>query len=107
VTDPAGSRSPSQAPVILATGNWLRGSGRPGGHFRGRRRGAYLISGLDIYRAAKLLIDQHGEDTPIRAAQRAGELLRDGDTEGAAIWRVIMSAIEELQRGRHEGEPLN
>jgi hypothetical protein len=64
-----------------------------------------LISDLDIYRAAKLLIDQHGEDAPIRAAQRADELLQDGDTEGAAIWRAIMSAIEELQRGRHEGEP--
>jgi hypothetical protein len=26
-----------------------------------------MISRLDIYRAAKLLIDRHGEDAPIRA----------------------------------------
>jgi hypothetical protein len=66
-----------------------------------------MIPDLDIYRAAKLFVDQHGEDAGTRAAQWADELLQDGDTEGAAIWRAIMSAIEELQRGRHEGEPLN
>ena len=61
----------------------------------------------EIYRAANLLVDQHGQNAPIRAAERADELLEDGDIEGAAIWRAIMSAIEELQRGRHNGEPLN
>jgi hypothetical protein len=66
-----------------------------------------MISDLDIYRAAKLLIDQHGQDAPIRAAERADQLLEEGDTEGAAIWRAIMGAIEELERGRHDGEPLN
>ena len=66
-----------------------------------------MIPDLDIYRAAKLLIDQHGEDTPIRAAERADELLEDGDTEGAAIWRAIMAAIEELQRDRGPAESLN
>jgi hypothetical protein len=33
----------------------------------------------DIFRAAKLLIDQHGEDAALRAAQRADELLEEGD----------------------------
>jgi hypothetical protein len=28
-----------------------------------------MISDLDIYRAAKLLIDQHGEEAPIWAAR--------------------------------------
>jgi hypothetical protein len=27
-------------------------------------------------------------------------LLADGDLEGAAVWRAILSAIEELQRGQ-------
>ena len=30
---------------------------------------------LDIYRAAKLLVDQHGADAPIEAAMRVDELL--------------------------------
>jgi hypothetical protein len=58
-----------------------------------------MIPDLDIYRAAKRLVDQHGEDAPIRAAQRADELLEAGDIEGATIWRSILAAIEEMQRG--------
>ena len=33
-----------------------------------------VISNPDIYRAAKLLLDQHGEDAELRAAERADEL---------------------------------
>jgi len=44
----------------------------------------------DIYRAAKLLIDQHGDDAPLQAAGRADELLDEGDVDGAAVWRQIV-----------------
>jgi len=66
-----------------------------------------VIGDPDIFHAAKLLIDKHGNDAAIRAAQRADELLADGDMEGSSVWRRILEAIEELQRGRREGEPLN
>ena len=36
----------------------------------------------DIGCAAKLLVDQHGSDTPIRAAQRTDELLAVSDMVG-------------------------
>jgi hypothetical protein len=61
----------------------------------------------DIFRAAKLLIDRHGEDAAIRAAQRADVPLDEGDVDGALVWRRILEAIEELQRERRNGEPLN
>ncbi len=48
-----------------------------------------MIDDPDIFRAATLLIDQHGIDAPIRAAQRADKLLDDGDMDGAAVWRRI------------------
>ncbi len=51
---------------------------------------------MDIWRAAKLLVDQHGTDSPIRAAQRADELLAAGDIEGRAVWLRILSAFGEL-----------
>ena len=60
---------------------------------------------LDL--AAKLLVDQRGEDAPIRATERADEMLEAGDIEGAAIWRAIMDAIEELQRGPERGKMVN
>ena len=66
-----------------------------------------MISDPDFFRAAKLLIDQHGIDAPIRAAQRADELLDEGDVDGATVWRRILEAIDELRRGPRDGEPLN
>jgi hypothetical protein len=65
------------------------------------------VNDPDIFRAAKLLIDQHGEDGPIRAAQRADELLDEGDTDGAVVWRRILVAIEEIMRVPRSDEPLN
>jgi hypothetical protein len=35
----------------------------------------------------ELLVDQHGNDAPLRAAQRADELLEGGDVTGHAVWR--------------------
>ena len=39
----------------------------------------------DIWRSAKLLVDQHGRDAAVRAAQRADELLASGEMEGKAV----------------------
>jgi hypothetical protein len=36
---------------------------------------------LDMNRAAKLLIDQHGDHVGVRAAGRTDELLERGDTD--------------------------
>jgi hypothetical protein len=41
------------------------------------------------------------------AAQRADELLEQGDIDGYAIWLRIGTAIETLTRGRREDESLN
>ncbi len=41
-----------------------------------------MVSDVDIYRTAKTLVNQHGEDAPIYAAMRADELLEEGDLDG-------------------------
>jgi len=41
-----------------------------------------MILDLDIYRAAKLLIDQHGAEVALNAAGRADLLLEEGDAKG-------------------------
>jgi hypothetical protein len=66
-----------------------------------------VTSDPDIFRAAKLLTDQHGEDAHLRASERADELLEAGGIEGTMIWRRILNAIQELRRGRREGETVN
>ena len=66
-----------------------------------------MTSRMDIWRAAKLLVDQRGTDAPIRAAQRADALLAAGDIEGryrgksgpgfvACDLRSLTDAVEEV-----------
>jgi len=55
-----------------------------------------MPSELDIYRSAKLLIDQHGEDAPIFAAMQADKCLEAGDLDGKATWMWVIGAIKEL-----------
>ncbi len=56
-----------------------------------------MIPDLDIYRAASVIIMQYGEDAPIHAAVRADAMLEKGDLDGAAAWKRILRAVEELQ----------
>lgn len=56
------------------------------------------ISDPDIWRAAQLLVKRHGADARIVAAQHADELFNEGDLDGAAVWKRILQAVEELQR---------
>jgi hypothetical protein len=56
-----------------------------------------LVSDLDIYRAANLLILQHGEDAEIFAARRADEMLDRGEHDGQLVWLRIKRAVAELQ----------
>ena len=53
---------------------------------------------VDIWRAANLLVKRHGADAAAAAAQRADELLAEGDTEGQRVWKRILAAVQELQR---------
>jgi len=55
-----------------------------------------MTSDLDIYRAAKALIKQYGDEAPIHAAMKADELLEAGDLVGKAVWVRIAKAVEEL-----------
>ena len=57
-----------------------------------------MIPNLDIYRAASVLIDQHGADAPIEPAMRVDELLDAGDLDGRAVWQRVLAAVEELLR---------
>ncbi len=65
------------------------------------------MTGLDAYRCAKLLLDQHGRDAELHAAMRADELEAAGDEAGLRAWMLILAALDELVRTeRRQGEPL-
>ena len=57
-----------------------------------------MISDLDIYRAANVIVEQYGKDAQIHATKRASAMLDKGDLGVYATWKRILRAVEELQR---------
>ena len=45
-----------------------------------------MIREIDIWRAANLLVRQHGEGAELVAAQRADAMLDRGDRDGQLVW---------------------
>lgn len=62
-----------------------------------------MVSDLDIYRSAQILIMQHGEAAGLHAAQRVDALAERGDLEGEQTWKRILGAIGELQSDKSCG----
>ena len=58
---------------------------------------------IDIYRAAKVVIDRDGEDAQLYASARTVSHAGEGDYEGAPIWRQIAAAVEEVAASEAAG----
>jgi hypothetical protein len=54
-----------------------------------------MVSNLDIYRAANILIERHGAKALIEAATMLDKMV--DDAEGRAVWQRIRQAIADLQ----------
>ena len=54
------------------------------------------VADIDVYRSAKLLISQHGQDAATEAARRADALRDKGDLDGQAVWLRIGTAVLDL-----------
>jgi hypothetical protein len=55
-----------------------------------------VIQEIDIWRVAVLMVNRYADDAEANADRRAEELATDGDHAGAAIWRRVTVAIEQL-----------
>ena len=57
-----------------------------------------VIPEIDIWRAALLMLERFGDNAPKESAARAGNLETEGDRDGAATWRRITDAVEQLAK---------
>ena len=55
-----------------------------------------MVSDLDIYRSASVLMRQHGEEAPIFAAIRADAMLEADDLDGCDVWKRIVNVTFQL-----------
>jgi hypothetical protein len=56
-----------------------------------------MVSELDIWCAANLLIRHRGADAELEAARLEGLMLDRADDEGRLVWAQIRRAIEALR----------
>ena len=61
-----------------------------------------MVSNLDIWRAANLLIRKHGANAELEAAKRADLMLDRGDDDGRLLWARIRRAIEDRDCPAHK-----
>ena len=67
-----------------------------------------MISDLDVYRSAQLIVEKHGDGAPIEAAMKADAMLEKGDLDGQAAWLRILGAVKELLQARpDEGDVVH
>ncbi len=67
-----------------------------------------MLSDLDLWRAANVMIKRYSDATATEAAMRADEFLDRGIIDGERVWMRIMRAIEERQRERPgDGEAVH
>ncbi len=62
-----------------------------------------MILDIDIWRAATLMLKRYGENAHKESAARADELEKEGDHDGAAIWRLITDAVEQFANATPTG----
>ena len=55
-----------------------------------------MITDLEIYHSASVLIRHHGDDAAIHAAQMIDEMLDRGDMDGRETWKRIAAAVDRL-----------
>ena len=61
---------------------------------------------IDIYRAANLIIQQHGKGAKAHAVQRILELHEANDLDGEWVWMGVFDAVLELEALGPEGDDL-
>ena len=67
-----------------------------------------MLTERDIYATAMVMVRRYGDDAGAEAAQRSDQLLGDGNMAGAAVWRRVVTAVEELARqAPREGEGVH
>lgn len=67
-----------------------------------------MMEKIDIWRAAKQMLELYPEGAEMAAAQRADASYEQGDMFNFELWRRITNAVKELERQKpHVDEPLH
>lgn len=65
-----------------------------------------MVSEIDIWRTANLIIQQHGEGAQWEAARLGDLAIENGDPEGERVWVDVLKAVKSLMDVKPPG-PVN
>jgi hypothetical protein len=65
-----------------------------------------MVAEIDVYRAANLLIQQHGDNAEWEAARLGDLAIEKGDPGGERVWVEVLKAIKVLMETKPSG-PVN
>lgn len=66
-------------------------------------RPANPVGYVEIWRLAIPLIDQHGDDAAVKAAELSDESFNAGDLDAWHLWLQVMTVVEEFQSSTPNG----
>jgi hypothetical protein len=67
-----------------------------------------MVEQIDIWRAARVLLKQHGYEKALAvAAERAADLAVGGDQRGALVFKAICECLREWQRKPDADDAVN
>jgi hypothetical protein len=66
-----------------------------------------LVESGVIWRTASRLVECHGDDALLEAAQRANASREVGNTDAYKVWLRVAEVVEEWFRGRQNDEWLH
>jgi hypothetical protein len=55
-----------------------------------------VLSDWELWAAANLVVEQHGDRAPMFVAERIVALTLKGDAAGIATWKAVASRIDQL-----------
>lgn len=63
-----------------------------------------MVSDLDIYRSARILVEIHGDTADVHAALKVDEMAEKNDAAGLATWKRILVAVDDPLNVRFRGK---
>lgn len=55
----------------------------------------------ELWGVASMMLNRHGQDAPVKVAERLGALAMAGETEGVAMWQDVARRLQALMADQY------
>jgi len=66
-----------------------------------------VVEDIDIWRAAHVLVREHGDNATHHAAMQVARMAVKHDARGEAVWTRIYDIVNDMLRGRRASDAVH